>query len=224
VKVLLVEDYPPLQRSVAKAIRETGWAVDVASDGEEGLWFAENHSHDAIVLDLMLPKLLGLDLLRLIREKKVRTPVLVLTAKDGVEDRVKGLDLGADDYLIKPFFVGELLSRLRALVRRTYPEPASLIRVGKLEIDTNARRLRLDGEEVPVTAREYALVEYLARRTGQVVTRGEIWTHVYESYGEAASNVVDVYVGYLRRKLHRPEMPPLIHTRRGLGYVMQEEP
>ena len=222
VKALLVEDYKPLQKSVFKAIREMGWVVDMASDGAEGKWFAENHAYDVIILDLMLPKVPGLEILRQLREKGNATPILILTAKDAVEDRMKGLDLGADDYLVKPFFLGELMSRLKALVRRSYHQQDSTIRVGNLEIDTNARSVRQEGREVDLTAREYALLEYLARRQGQVVTRTEIWDHVYEYHTESGSNVVDVYVGYLRKKLHVPDVPTLIHTRRGQGYVLQD--
>jgi two-component system copper resistance phosphate regulon response regulator CusR len=223
VKALIVEDYKPLRNSVSKAIREMAWAVDVAADGEEGRWFAENHAYDVIVLDLMLPKVPGLDILRQLRDKRNATPVIILTAKDAVADRTKGLDMGADDYLVKPFFLGELMSRLKALVRRSYSQQDPILRVGNLEIDTNARHIQRSGQEITLTAREYALLEYLARREGQVVTRTEIWSHVYESYGESASNVVDVYVGYLRKKLHLPNMGSLIHTRRGQGYILQEE-
>jgi DNA-binding response OmpR family regulator len=223
VKALFVEDYEPLQRSVAKAIREMGWAVDVAPDGEEGRWYAGNHSYDVIVLDVMLPKISGLEVLGHLRQSGNRTPVIILTARDAVNDRVKGLDLGADDYLVKPFFLSELLSRLKALVRRSYQQQNPLIQIGDLCIDTSARRIWRGSREIELTGREYALLEYLARRQGGVVTRTEIWTHVYESYGNSGSNVVDVYVGYLRRKLHLPGLPPLIHTRRGHGYVLREE-
>jgi len=223
VKVLFVEDYPPLLKSVSRAVRELGWAVDAAANGEEGRWFANEFVYDSIILDLMLPKFSGLDILRELRGKGNATPILILTARDTVEDRIKGLDEGADDYLIKPFFVGELLSRLKALVRRAYRQQETVIRLGGLEIDTNARRVTRAGREVELTAREYALLEYLARRQGQVVTRTEIWEHVYDSQGGPESNVVDVYVGYLRRKLNLPESPPLIHTRRGQGYVLQKE-
>jgi len=222
VKALLVEDYKPLQKSVSQAIREMGWVVDMASDGADGKWFAENHAYDVIILDLMLPKVPGLEILRQLREKGNATPILILTAKDAVEDRMKGLDLGADDYLVKPFFLGELMSRLKALVRRSYHQQDSTIRVGNLEIDTNARSVWREGREIDLTAREYALLEYLARRQGQVVTRTEIWDHVYEYHTESGSNVVDVYVGYLRKKLHVPDVPTLIHTRRGQGYVLQD--
>jgi len=223
MKVLLVEDYKPLRNSVAKAIREMGWVADVAADGEEGRWFAEHHEYDILILDLMLPKLSGLEILRMLRLAGRATPVIILTAKDGVDDRIRGLDLGADDYLVKPFFLGELMSRLKALVRRAYGQQDALLRVGSLQIDTNARRVERAGRSIDLTAREYGLLEYLARRQGQVVTRTEIWDHVYESYGGSTSNVVDVYVRYLRKKLHQPELPPLIHTRRGHGYVLQEE-
>jgi len=223
VKILLVEDYVVLQKSVSKAIRELGWAVDVAGDGEEGRWFADNHAYDAIILDLMLPKVHGLEVLRELRGKGCRTPVLILTARDGVEDRMQGLDMGGDDYLVKPFFIGELMSRLKALVRRNYVEQDAALQVGDLVVDTNARTVRRGGVSIALTAREYALLEYLVRRQGQVVTRTDIWEHVYESYGGSESNVVDVYVGYLRRKLHTSGAPPLIHTRRGQGYILQGE-
>jgi DNA-binding response OmpR family regulator len=222
VKILLVEDYRPLQRSVAKAIRENGWVADVAADGEEGWWYAKNHPYDAIVLDLMLPKLPGLEVLRRLRDQEVRTPVLILTARDAVEDRIRGLDTGADDYLTKPFFVGELVSRLKALVRRTYGQLDPVVRVGGLEVDTSARKVTRDGTPVELSAREYALLEFLVMRKGKVTTRTEIWNHVYEYYSGAGSNVVDVYIGYLRRKLHREGEPGLIQTRRGQGYVVEE--
>jgi len=223
MKVLFVEDYKPLQKSVAKAIREIGWAVDVAPDGEEGLWFAENHNYDVIILDLMLPKIPGLSILARLRESENATPILILTAKDAVEDRMKGLDMGADDYLVKPFFLGELISRLKALVRRSYNQKDPIVRIGNLEINTSARRVRRGEQDIELTAREYALLEYLARREGQLVTRTDILNITYENYGDSGSNVVDVYVGYLRKKLHLPDMPSLIHTRRGQGYVLQEE-
>lgn len=220
--MLFVEDYKPLQKSVSKAIREMGWAVEVAPDGEEGLWLAENNPYDVIILDLMLPKVPGLSILARLREKGNATPILILTAKDAVEERMNGLDMGADDYLVKPFFLGELMSRLKALLRRSYNQKNPVLRVGNLEIDTSARRVQRGGQDIELTAREYALLEYLARRECQLVTRTDIWNHVYENYGGAGSNVVDVYVGYLRRKLHLPDMPALLHTRRGQGYVFQE--
>ncbi|MBI3869382.1 MAG: response regulator transcription factor [Verrucomicrobia bacterium] len=222
MKALIVEDYAPLQKSVCKAIREIGWVVDAAHDGEEGQWLAENHAYDVIVLDIMLPKLSGLEVLRRLRSRGIPTPVIILTAKDGVDDRTRGLDMGADDYLVKPFFLNELISRLKALVRRAYRQQDPTLCVGDLIIDTSARVVRCEGREVTLTAREYSLLEYLARRTGQLVTRAEIWDHLYETYGGGTSNVVDVYVGYLRKKLRRADKADLIHTRRGQGYILKE--
>ena len=223
MRLLLIEDYEPLRRSVAKGLREEGFAVDTAADGDEGLWYAESHAYDAIVLDLMLPRRDGLSLLAELRRKGGRQPVLVVTAKDTVGDRVRGLDLGADDYLVKPFAFEELVARVRALVRRRYDDPNPVLEVGDLAIDTAARRVRRGDEEIELTAREYALLEYLARRRGQVVSRTDIWSHLYNEQADATSNVVDVYVGYLRRKLDRPGEPSLITTRRGAGYVIGDD-
>ena len=220
MRVLLIEDYPPLVRSVSQGLREAGYAVDTATDGDAGLHCAETQAYDAVILDLMLPKLDGLTVLRRLRGEKNTTPVLVLTARDRVEDRVKGLDLGADDYLVKPFAFEELLARVRALVRRRYQSPASTIRVGDLEIDTTARSVHRGGTAILLSAKEYALLEYLAARAGHVVSRSEIWDHVYDFASEPTSNVVDVYIGYLRRKIDLPGRPKLIHTRRGQGYVL----
>jgi len=166
MKALFVEDYKPLRNSVSKGIREMGWAVDVTPDGEEGRWLALNHPYDVIILNLMLPKVSGLEILRQLRTSGSATPVLILTAKDAVGDRMSGLDAGADDYLVKPFFIGELLSRLKALVRRSYKQEDPVLRIGDLEIETNAREVRRRGRVIELTAREYSLLEYLARRVG----------------------------------------------------------
>lgn len=221
MKFLLVEDYPPLRKNISTSIREQGWAIDVSADGEEGLWFAENNQYDAIVLDLMLPKLNGLQILSHLRTNKITTPVLILTARDAVEQKMQGLDQGADDYMTKPFFMGELISRLKALVRRSYQQSDPVVMVGDLSVDTSARRVCRSDREIDLSAREYALLEYLVRRAGKITTRTEIWDHVYESYGGASSNVVDVYVGYLRKKLHLPGLEPIIHTKRGQGYLVK---
>jgi len=220
MRVLVVEDYEPLLRSIAQGLREAGFAVDAAADGEEGLWYAQTNDYDAIVLDLMLPKIDGLSILRRLREAGNRTHVLILTAKDAIEDRVKGLDLGADDYLVKPFAFEELLARIRALIRRRYDVKSSLIRVGDLEIDTTSRIVRRAGEQINLTAREYALLEFLVLSAGQVVTRTEIWEHIWEFDSCVHSNVVDVYTRHLREKIERPGLPRLIHTRRGQGYLL----
>jgi DNA-binding response OmpR family regulator len=220
VRLLLIEDYAPLARSLGQGLREAGYAVDAAADGEEGLAFAETNPYDAIVLDLQVPKLDGLTVLRRLRARGSGTAVLVLTARDQVADRVAGLDLGADDYMVKPFAFEELLARLRSVIRRRYQAPGNLLRIQDLEIDAGGRAVRRAGRPVPLSAREYALLEYLAMRRGQVVTRAEIWEHVYDFAGEPSSNVVDVYVGYLRRKIDQGEAVKLIHTHRGLGYSL----
>ncbi len=222
VRVLVIEDYPPLRKSLAAGLSDAGFAVDAAPDGQEGLWFASGNDYDAIVLDFMLPKLDGLTILKRIRAAGCKSPVLVLTAKGAVEDRVGALDLGADDYLVKPFAFEELLARVRALVRRRYDVKDPVIRVADLEVDTAARQARRGGELLKLTAREYSLLEYLALRAGQTVSRTEIWEHLYPFDSEAHSNVVDVYIGYLRRKLEKGGRPRLIQTRRGLGYVLEE--
>jgi DNA-binding response OmpR family regulator len=216
----VIEDYPPLRRSLSQGLRESGYAVDQASDGEEGLSLAESAPYDAIVLDLMLPKLDGLSLLEKIRRANNPAGIVILTARDGVGDRVRGLDLGADDYLPKPFAFEELLARVRAVIRRRYRSPSGTIRVDDLEIDPVARAVKRGDRPVALSAREYSLLEYLASRPGQVVTRTEIWDHVYDFASEPSSNVVDVYIGYLRRKIDQGEKRSLIHTRRGLGYVL----
>lgn len=220
MRALVVEDYAPVRTAVEEGLTEAGFAVDAAANGEEGLWFAEQHPYDVVVLDLMLPKLDGLEVLRRLRAKGIAHPVLLLTAKDTVEDRVRGLDAGADDYLVKPFAFAELLARVRALVRRRYATTNPVIEIGDLAVDTAKRAVTRAGTAIVLSAREYALLEYLAVRKGEVVTRTEIWEHVYDFRSEAQSNVVDVYIGYVRKKLGPP---PLIHTRRGLGYVLGED-
>ena len=224
MRVLLVEDYLPLQKAVAKGLREAGYAVDVTGDGEEGLWYASGNEYDVIVLDLMLPKMDGLSILKRLRADGRPAHVLILTAKDTLADRVKGLDLGADDYLVKPFALEELLARVRALARRAYCVKNPSIEAGDLRIETASQRVWRGKEEVRLTPREYALLEYLAMRRGEPVNRTDIWEHVYEFNSEADSNVVDVYIGYLRRKLDRQGRPSLIQTIRGRGYSLGSQP
>jgi DNA-binding response OmpR family regulator len=218
MRLLLVEDYRPLRESLTKGLRETGFAVDSTGDGEEGLWYARSNDYDVIILDLMLPGLDGLSLLKKLRAEGRQDHVLILTAKDTVEDRILGLDLGADDYLIKPFAFQELLARVRALVRRSYRTKNPLLEV------LARQRVWRGGAGIELTPREYALLEYLALRAGQVVSRTDIWAHVYEFNSSASSNVVDVYIGYLRKKIDRPDRPSLINTVRGRGYVLGTEP
>jgi len=224
MRVLVIEDYPPLQKAVAKGLREAGYAVDVTGDGEEGLWYATSNEYDVVVLDLMLPKMDGMTILKRLRAAGRACHVLILTAKDTLADRVHGLDAGADDYLVKPFAFEELLARVRALARRAYCIKNPRLEVGDLRIETPTQRVWRGKEEVRLTPREYALLEYLAMRAGQVVSRTDIWEHVYEFNSEADSNVVDVYIGYLRKKLERPGRPPLIRTVRGRGYALGEGP
>jgi len=209
-----------VREALTKGLREAGFAVDSTGDGEEGLWYAMGNEYDVIILDLMLPGMNGLEILKKVRSQGRKACVLILTAKDTVQDRVTGLDLGADDYLVKPFAFEELLARVRALLRRAYQEKSPCIEIDDLRIDLAAQRVWRGPEEIELTAREYALLEYLAMRVGEMVSRADIWEHVYEFNSSALSNVVDVYVGYLRKKIERADRPVLIHTARGRGYVL----
>lgn len=220
MRLLLVEDSERLRRSVAGGLRKAGYAVDVSGDGEEGLWYALGNEYDVIILDLMLPKLDGLTLLRRLREKGKDTHVLIVTAKDTVEDRVLGLRSGSDDYLIKPFAFDELLARVEALARRTHGVKRAVIKVGDLEIDTSRRLTRRGSRAIDLPPREFALLEYLAMRKGQVVPRADIEAHIYDEYAELASNVVESAIYSLRKKIDSPDEPSLIQTRRGMGYVL----
>ncbi len=221
MRILLVEDSPRLQRNIAMALRRSGYAVDTAADGEEGLWLAESHDYDAIVLDIMLPKRDGLDVLRTLRARGRAAHVLLLTARDTVADRVTGLQSGADDYLVKPFALEELLARVQALCRRAYGTKQPRLTAGDLEIDSAAHTVRRAGLLIELTAREYHLLEYLARRLGEVVSRSDIEAHIYDGQVDPMSNVVDSAVCSLRKKIAvTGATAPLIHTRRGLGYVL----
>jgi len=221
VRVLLAEDHRPLSRALKRGLEEEGFAVDVGEDGEEADYKARSSTYDVIVLDLMLPKIDGLTLLKQWRNDDIKTHVLVLTAKDTTADKVKGLDLGADDYLTKPFQLEELLARLRALVRRSHQVKDPIIRVHDLEIDTSARTVKRAGQMVHLTPREFALLQFLAFHCGKVVTRTMIWEHLYDEYDENTSNVVDVYIRYLRTKIDKGHSLPLILTRWGEGYMLR---
>jgi DNA-binding response OmpR family regulator len=221
MKILLIEDELRLARNVAKALSEVGnFAVDIATDGEDGLHKASTNPYDVIVLDLMLPKIDGLTILKKLRSKGRRTPVLILTAKDAPEDVVAGLDLGCDDYLTKPFEMAELLARCRALIRRSYDRPDPILRVGGLEIDARSRVVRHRGREHVLPAMEYRLLENLALRAGEVVSKKDILEHLYDFDAERFSNVIEVYVSSLRKRFGAE----LIHTRRGQGYSITQEP
>jgi DNA-binding response OmpR family regulator len=219
MRVLLIEDYEPLRESVARGLREAGFAVDATGDGREGLAYTSTCDYDVIVLDLMLPGVDGLTILQQLRERRNPVHVLVLTAKGTLADRVRGLNLGADDYLVKPFAFEELVARVSALVRRKYQAKSPVIRAADLEIDTSSRTVRRGGRVVALTSREYAVLELLARRANQVVSRDEIWDRIYDFDAGPHSNVIDVFIASLRRKLEQDGLPRLIHTRRGLGYA-----
>jgi len=216
MRLLVVEDEPDLLSGLARALRREGYAVDTAVDGEEGLYKASSTDYDAILLDLQIPKLDGWTLLSRLREVR-STPVLVLTARDALEDRVRGLDGGADDYLVKPFDMPELMARLRAVIRRGARQARSVIEVGNLEVDTASRTVRQSGNLVMLTAREYVLLEYLVLHRGEVVSRTELYEHLFDENDATLSNLLDVHVSNLRRKLGAD----LIQTRRGLGYSVE---
>jgi two-component system, OmpR family, response regulator len=220
MRLLIAEDDVKLQSSLARGLRGEGYAVDVAATGDEALFQARVHDYDAVILDVMMPGPDGTTVCRTLREEGRWSPVLLLTARDGVRDRIGGLDAGADDYLVKPFDFGELVARLRALLRRGAPERPAVLTAGDLEVDPATRTVTRRGRLVPLTAREFAVLEYLARRPGEVVTRADLLDHVWDQNHEGSTNVVDVYVGYLRRKLEDPFGEPLINTVRGAGYVL----
>jgi two-component system OmpR family response regulator len=214
MRILIVEDEPDLLRGLAKALREEGYAVDTAPDGEEGLFKATETAYDAIVLDVMMPKLDGFQMLERLRAKR-RTPVLMLTARNRTPDRVRGLDTGADDYLAKPFDLDELLARLRALIRRCAGVATNVIAVGQdVVIDVGGKTVTRHGKPIDLTAMEYGLVEFLARRRGQVVSRTELYEHLFDESDDTLSNLLDVHVSNIRKKLGSD----FIVTRRGLGY------
>jgi DNA-binding response OmpR family regulator len=223
VRVLLVEDHKPLARALRQGLEEEGFAVDAAYDGEEADFKARSAEYDAVILDLMLPKKDGMTLLKEWRQSGLAMHVLVLTARDALDDKVRGLDSGADDYLTKPFELEELLARLRALIRRRHQVKDPVIRIHDLEIDTATRSVKRSGQPIHLTPREYALLEFLAFHRGRVVSRTMIWEHLYDEHDENTSNVVDVYIRYLRNKIDKGFEQPLILTRWGEGYLLRGE-
>ena len=216
MRLLVVEDEDDLRHGLEQALREEGYAVDGAADGDDGLYKAENWDYDVIVLDVMLPGMDGWQILNKLRKNK-KTPVLMLTARDGVTDRVKGLDLGADDYLVKPFNLKELLARVRALIRRSVDAPNPVLKFGSLKIDTAARTVSVENQMVELTAREYALIEFLAFQRGKVVSRTDLYNHLFSEDDDSLSNLLDVHVCNIRKKLGKD----FIQTRRGHGYVIE---
>lgn len=224
MRILVVEDEPDAARMLAKGLREQAYAVDVARDGEEASYQASIADYDAIILDVMIPKRDGIAVCQQLRREGKTVPILMLTAKDALEARIAGLDSGADDYLTKPFAFAEMLARLRALVRRgNRPLLLETIRVANLEIDTRAHRVFNEGVEITLTSREYALLEFLAMRKGEVVGRAEIAEHVWDENYDAFSNVIEVYVRRLRLKLDKPNSESMIRTRRGEGYQLVDQ-
>ena len=222
MRILVVEDFTPLREAIAQGLHEAGFAVDAVANGEDGLWHARSGEHDVIILDLMLPKIDGLTILKTLRAAASPAHVLILTAKDTPEDRIRGLDLGADDYLVKPFVFGELLARVRALIRRKYETHKTLLKIADLEIDLSRRTVHRAAHRIDLSGREYALLEYLALNAGRIVARSDIWQHVYDFNASLESNVIDVYVGLLRKKIQRPGLRKLLHTRRGQGYMLAD--
>jgi two-component system OmpR family response regulator len=216
MRILVVEDEADLRTALARALRDEGYAVDAASNGADGLFNAESTDYDAIVLDVMMPQMDGWEVLKRLRKTK-KTPVLMLTARDQSRDRVKGLDTGADDYVVKPFDLPELLARLRALIRRSAGKTTNVIEIGDVAVDTAARTISLGGTPVELTAREYALVEFMALHRGEVVTRTQLYEHLFDENDSSLSNLLDVHVSNVRKKLGAE----FITTRRGHGYCIE---
>ena len=224
MRLLVVEDDPKLARVIARGLREEAYAVDVLGDGRDAIAQAAINSYDAIVLDIMLPGADGLTVCRELRARGIKTPILMLTARDAIADRIAGLDTGADDYLTKPFDFGELLARLRALLRRPEALQPAQMKIGDLEIDSLAHSVTRAGVPISLTSKEYALLELLTRHAGQVVSRADIVAHVWDDNHDPFTNAVEVYVNRLRGKIDREPWRPLIHTRRGAGYIVAEVP
>jgi heavy metal response regulator len=222
MRILVVEDEKKVVRFIRRGLEQEGYAVDVALDGIEGQHYAETHDYDAIILDIMLPKKTGLDVLKELKDREIKAPILLLTARDSVEDRVKGLDLGADDYLTKPFAFEELLARLRALMRRAGYGTA-VMNFSDLSLDTVTRKAKRGDKEVSLTLKEYALLEFLLRNPNRVLSRTIIAEHVWDQSFDSETNVVDVYINHLRNKVDDNPSKRLIHTVRGVGYVLKEE-
>lgn len=221
MRLLVVEDEEKLARFIRRALEEEHYAVDVAADGEAALDLIEVVPYDLVILDLTLPKKGGLELLHLMRQRGNKTPVLILTARTSVADRVKGLDVGADDYLVKPFAIGELLARVRALLRRGGAAPVMTLQADDLTLDPVTHHVYRSGQKIDLTTKEYALLEYFLRNPNRVLTRSMIVEHVWDIHFDTFTNIIDVYVNYLRNKIDKGFKRPLIHTVRGVGYVLK---
>lgn len=222
MRILVAEDDAKVAAHIRKGLQEAGYAVDLAADGEEARWLADTHEYDAIVSDVMMPGDDGVTVVRQLRRKGILTPVIFLSARQELADRVAGLDAGADDYLAKPFSTLELLARLRALLRRQRPHPADQLRVADLELDLITRTARRGGTEIALTNREFALLEFLLTSSPRPVSKTAIIEHVWDQHFDSGTNVVNVYINYLRAKIDRPGMKPLIQTVRGVGFALRE--
>lgn len=223
MRVLVIEDDKNLSRILKKGLEENAFVVDASLDGEEGLYMAETYPYDVILLDILLPGIDGLTILKTIRDKKIEVPVVMLTSKSDVEDRIKGLNVGADDYVPKPFDFTELLARLKAVIRRNKGKPSSVITIGDLVIDTNSRTAKRADKEIKLSSKEYNLLEYLAFNKGRVVSRTELTEHLYDTEFDLDSNVIDVYINYLRNKIDKGFKKQILHTVRGAGYIIKED-
>lgn len=222
MRILVVEDEKKLAALIKKVLEKEKYAVDVAYDGQESLDYAQTYPYDVIVLDILLPKKNGFEVIRELRNKKMSSPVLMLTAKDAVEDKILGLDLGADDYLTKPFDFGELLARIRALLRRETTEKPNILKMADLTLNPRTYIVKRAGKIIHLTSREFSLLEFLLRRKKQILTRDIIIDHVWDSTFEGMTTIVDVYIRYLRRKIDTGFSQKLIHTVRGIGYILKE--
>jgi len=222
MRILLAEDERKVAEHIRAGLVAEGYAVDVAHDGDEALWLAESSTYDALLLDINMPHKDGITVVRLLRRKGVLAPVMFLTARDDIEDKVRGLDAGADDYLTKPFSIVELLARLRAVLRRQRPQATNQVRVGDLELDLVTHAARRAGEQIELTRREFALLEFLINASPKPVSKTAIVEHVWDQHFDSDTNVVNVYIKMLRRKIDRPGLAPLIHTVRGVGFALRE--
>jgi DNA-binding response OmpR family regulator len=223
MRLLLVEDDADVARFIRKGLLEQAYAVDVVADGDEALYMSGINTFDAVILDLMIPGPDGLEVCRSLRAGGSNVPILMLTARDTLDEKIAGLDAGADDYLAKPFQFGELLARLRALLRRGGATVSAVLRVGVLELDTRSHRVTVEGQTLTLTTKEYAVLEYLARNSGRIVTREEIAEHVWSQEFDPFSNLIEVYVNRLRRHMEKTTSKKLIHTIRGSGYMLEEQ-
>lgn len=222
MKILIIEDEKKLAEILKKGFEEHPFVVDLSFDGEEGLYMAETYSYDAVILDIMLPKMDGFTILGKLRGKKIDVPILILTARGEVEDRIKGLNIGADDYIIKPFEFSELLARIKAVIRRNKGKASPVITINDLTIDINSRTVRRSNTDIKLSTKEYNILEYLALNRGRIISRTELVEHIYDIDFDLDSNVIDVYINYLRNKIDKDYNKKLIHTVRGAGYILKE--